>query len=310
LIKIGKFITGATIVDQEIGGVKYKMFLQPLNFINNKRLIIAALHSDEKIETEKKELPAHIAVWAITIALGVLLLLPWIKLYLLGKHDKIGFSDATQCVLVAKLLMSLLVLFFLKNILLGDADISTEPVKVLADTIRSSFEKEVDAAYLLTSKCDAILKKNKAFYDVINVGKDSLKNDTAKEDVFDKTTYKLNDPLKKSLDTIFKQGMNLKQFIEINWMDSLGNVKYNWTKYSSNNVHGNYKDRDYFKNISRNITITPNENDSISFTLSQVISRSDGSFRTIICKKSIPDSAVIKKIQQKKKIPPPIKERT
>ena len=73
LLKTGKAMTGANIIDQKVGGIAYKIFFQPINFFNDKKLIIAGLLSQKEMNAEKKQLPPGIAVLAITIGLGILL---------------------------------------------------------------------------------------------------------------------------------------------------------------------------------------------------------------------------------------------
>ena len=51
---------------------------------------------------------------AIIIALGILLFFPWIRIYFLGKYDRLTLGDAVESLLVAKFLMAVLFLFFFK----------------------------------------------------------------------------------------------------------------------------------------------------------------------------------------------------
>ena len=203
LLKTGKSMTGANIVKQKVGGVDYNIFFQPINF-SGKRLIVSGLLSQKKIDAEKKQLPAGVAILAITIALGLLLFLPWIKIYFQGKYDKVNLADAAESVIVAKLLMSLiLLLFFTYNYSFrrGTADSK----EVLAKAIDSAFTQEIDSAYNCLKTFDTIMYRDRMFYDIKNLTKDNIQY-TRGENIYDARMYQdsLQNKNKDSLKNIGK----------------------------------------------------------------------------------------------------------
>lgn len=281
LLKTGDGMTGANIIKQKVGGIDYQIFFQPLNFFSSGKLLVAGLISQKKLDAEKKQLPAGIVVLAITIALGILLFLPWIKIYFQGKYDKIDFKDATASVVVAKLLASLIVLFFFTYNYSFRPNYNTDSKQTLAHEINNAFNTEINSAYVCLNKfdslinCDSLLRN-----DITNLGTPEIKYTT--KSIFDNSYDSL--PKKDSLKNLCDQ----LNYYELNWLDKNGTLIYGWTISSINNIHANYKDRSYFKNIYNGNTITlPVAPDSIPVALDQIVSRTSGTFRTIISKKSL-----------------------
>ncbi len=282
LLTTGKNMTGANIIKQKVGGVDYQIFLQPINFFSNGRLIIAGLLSQKTIDAEKKQLPAGVIILAIIIALGILLFLPWIKIYFQGKYDKIDMKDAAASAVVAKLLISLVVLLCFTYNNPFKPDIEEDSKNFLADTIASSFTREIDAAFMCLQNFDTVACSHKMFYDVKNLGKNSAKYKTG-ENIFSGEYHDDTLGILKSLTCSIN-------YSEVNWLDSNGFLKYGWTTANQNNIHANYNYRPYFKKIQDGNTTLLNIKPYTSFVLDQVISRTSGSFRTIISKRSCLDT--------------------
>ncbi len=293
LLKTGKAMTGANIIKQKVGGVDYQIFFQPINLFNG-RIVVAGLLSQDKINTEKKQLPTGVVMLSISIALGILLFLPWIKIYFQGKYDKINLRDAAQSVVVTKLLMSLIVLlFFTYNTAYRKC--CEDSKQLLADTISTAFEKEIEMADKSLMKFDTIIHNNKMFYDVVNLKKNNVKF-ARNGDIFSSNNYK--DLLQKDSE-IKNIGQGL-QYIEVNWLDNTGRLKYGWVTASQNNLHASYQDRDYFKNVLKDNTISLDTAPDTHFVIDQVISRTTGAFKTTIAKESQLDT--LKDAQHRAKV--------
>ncbi|HEX5151239.1 MAG TPA: hypothetical protein VFW07_07310 [Parafilimonas sp.] len=299
LLKTGKAMTGANLIDQKIGGIDYKIFFQPISFYSGKKLIVAGLLSQKQFNAQKKQLPPGLAVLTITIGIGLLLFLPWIKIYFQGKYDKVNLRDAAESVIVAKLLMTLIVsLFFIYNYPFRK-DNEKHSKKVLANNIGAAFRKELETADSCLEKIDLFIFQDTMFYDIKNLGKkkalrlnENKGGTIQRENVFDTGNYVALDSTKNSIINNIFQNLD---YYEINWLDSSnGRVKYSWTKSAQNNIHANYKDRSYFKNVLTNKTISLGKDSADPVALAQLISRTSGTFRTIISKKSRLDSISIK----------------
>lgn len=326
LLQIKRGLTGATITSQKVGGVDYKMFLQPIYLTGKEKWIIAGLHSLEKYDKEKKELPAGITLLLIAAALGVLLFIPWIKIYFMGKNDRLKLMDVGRSVLVAKFLMALLVFFFFRyNYVFRNNENNIHSKQVIADKISAAFINQVDSANAVLNKLDSIMYKQGLFTDIkdirdpliqikfadttLNKEKDDFGITGKKNEPFkiraekdfrksgtkytDSTDYlKISDRwIKPELDSSFLKNA----FIEINWLNYSGWVKYNWSPNKYNNIPASYNYRNYFKNVIKDKKIQPTKNSGKDlFYLDQLISRTSGQFSSIISKKSLVTNDTIK----------------
>jgi hypothetical protein len=278
LLRLGQWMTGAGVIDQQVGGVAYKMFLQPINLFGRDRLIVAGLHSKKKFDAERKQLPPDKMMLAIIIALGILLFFPWIRIYFLGKYDRLTLGDAVESLLVAKFLMAVLFLFFVKYSFISRSP-DAAPRKVLSGKISGAFHNEIESAYKYLGRFDSAMSHERLTGNIINLGKNDIKKSTSNSSF---------NPMYGALGATEGKGLNdlYKQFgvIELNWMDSTGNILYNWTTGEHNSAPGNYGNRDYFKDISKGRVIRPDT--SMAFTLEPVISWTNGEFMTVICRRS------------------------
>ena len=281
LLKISNGLTGASIIDEKIGGENYKMFLQPVSFGNN-RWIVAGLHSMEKYKADKRHLPWGIVLFLLIIALGLFLFIPVLKIFNLGNNDRLRVYDAIELVIIIKLLMSLLFFCFFRLYELQEKT-DTNSEEILAKKISSAFSDEIKQAYKNLDSFDLFIRHNTLLQNNIrNLGTESL---TA-GDFWANT--------ESSVDTNLKNKLNLLASKlskpEINWLDNTGAVKYTWITGKYNNPPANFKYRDYFQMVVNNRTFRVDED---TFYVDQVISRTSGSFRTIISKHSTFDSTVI-----------------
>jgi hypothetical protein len=277
LLATGKNLTGANILQQKVGGIDYQIFMQPINFFSNGRLIIAGLISRKTMDAEKKQLPTGVVIFAIIIALGILLFLPWIKIYFQGKYDKITLRDAAASAVVAKLLISLVVLLCFTYNMPFKHDTEEDSKNFLADTIANSFKKEINSAFNCLQYFDTLAYNHRMLYNVKKIGEDHFYKQTG-SDIFSEKYDKV--------DTIRLNNCPIS-YTEVNWLDSTGFLKYGWTKASYNNIPANYSYRPYFKNLIDSNTITLSIGPDVPVVLDQIVSTTSGAFRTVISKPSV-----------------------
>ncbi|MDB5285835.1 MAG: hypothetical protein JWR05_784 [Mucilaginibacter sp.] len=279
LLKIDNRLTGASVIDEKIGGEDYKIFLQPVSFQKYK-LIIAALHSTKKYNAEKRHLPWQFVLSLLILAIGLLLFIPLIKISFVGKDDRLRLFDAIEMVIVLKLLMSLLFFCFFR-LYNNSGGAWTESKQILAQKIGSSFTNEVANTNKYLNSFDTLIRDDSILrQDIKNLGEPQVS--LAKQD----TQHALTDKLKDTLNSLSSHFLTP----ELNWLDQKGFVKYNWFYSDFNNPHANYRDRNYFKNVKQNKTYVLNKD---TFFLAQVVSRTSGLFRTIMSKHSSLDSTFI-----------------
>jgi hypothetical protein len=255
LLQINKGITGASIIDQKVGGEDYKIFLQPVSFGGNNKWIIAGLHSVKKYNAEKRQLPPKLVLFLIIIAFGLLLFIPWKKIYNIGSNDRLRPFDAGESALVAKLFMSLLFFCFFWFYKFWEHS-ATHSKKILAAKIDWAFNKDVIEAYKSLVSFDSLIYNDSILQnDIGNLGGEIMVGNVFKKESRNRLSH-IDIPLKNKLDSLYKAF----PVIELNWLDSRGTVKYNWTISENNFPHANYKSRDYFKNT---IALIPHQKKAI-----------------------------------------------
>ncbi len=114
LLEVKSKISSPGMRSLSIGGTDYKVFSQPVTTMNGDTWLIAGLVSSKNYQQEKNQLPLWIILLLLTAAIGIIVSIPWIKLYHMGNKDKLTVTDGIATILVAMVLMSLLFFVLLK----------------------------------------------------------------------------------------------------------------------------------------------------------------------------------------------------
>ena len=256
-----------------IGGADYKVFSQPVGFSGDRQWIIVGLINGKNYNKEKYQLPVWVVLLLLTAAIGMIVSLPWIKLYHMGNKDKLTVTDGVASVLVSMLLMSLLFfMFFNQNLYVNDCRASTS-ANALANHISRAFRSELSTAYKTLDKFD--IEYNGIRDDIKNLGKDSLTfrnyQDTTCKAILNAGTKKI------SVDQVY-------------WLDKSGEEISNWTTDTTFTPKSNLSSREYFKRVSHNNLYKFNDT---ALYVDQIISRTSGVFTSVIAKKSTGNNAVV-----------------
>ncbi len=272
-------IKGADILTREIGGTVYQLFLQPVNFTSGSKLIISGLLTNEKYQYEKKQLPSGVVQLLIIVALGIIILLPTIKLYHMGSQDRLTLFDGISAVIIAMLLMSLLFFILFKYNVQFRQSKTSDSKDVLATKIVSAFNHEIQANYKILSDLDLLAATSKNFHkDMGEIGKDDSLSKASKN----------NTKLRGSINAILKQNNFRKgDFNQVYWLDQTGEELFKWDSLKYNGPHGNFGQRNYVKNILAKKAYLLKVNKTEPYYLDQVISWTTGVFTTVISRKSV-----------------------
>ena len=271
LLNVKNKITTPGLRSIQIGETDYKVFSQPVYTYTNNKWIITGLLRNSEYQQEKNQLPLWALLLLITVAVTMLVSLPWIKLYHMGNKDRLTTVDGIESLLVAMVLMSLLFFVFFKyridlktnllpysfskakgSVLFSGDSYSRD---VLATKITNAFEGEVNLGYNLLSSFDAI--HNDGDKSVSLLGKGTSK-----------------------YDTLFKKYANSISLKQVYWMDHHGSEKTNLTIDSNNDPKGHYNERNYFK-LANSYKMSDHR-----FFLDQIFSFTTGTFRSVISKKT------------------------
>ena len=299
----------------ETGGEKYLAFLHPCGYNHKNDRIIAGLLKQETFDKEKRQLPESMVTTILFIALFSFLLLPVIRLALMGKKERIRFFDLFTGYFSFLLLVPVIILVFFwnKQHFLPQGESRNNSKKVLADQISRSLNNEIDSTYALLDKIDSLHSSDTilAFLDSVNVRHlNHDKNDSALAHYFDKKKGPDSFHIDKAvhnLDSHLKNDRTRYIYAEyVFWMDSTsGKEIANWA-FEEDPPRGNYKDRDYFKNARDNNVISLNNNPKKNFAIEPVISRTDGKFKFVIAKKSWKNGWIVACISRLRSVMNPV----
>jgi hypothetical protein len=267
-------MSASSIRDFSIGGKDYKLFLQPVQFTSEKEWVIGGLLSDKRYQAERKQLPSGAILFLFTLAVLLIVAIPWIKLFHMGGQDRLTILDGAFSILVSMLIVSVLFLTFFKYNLPFRTDNSPDSKKNLADSISIAFKKEIDSTHKMLTKHDAILRDLKTF------AQDIIYEDGAFRNMAGHMLQKPTQVLTLARDS------SIKHFF---WLRANGDEIFKWTRDNLMPPHANYRIRKYFKNVIEKRTYSlPSLNDTTKFYLDQVMSWTSGEFTSVL---SIPSSA-------------------
>lgn len=279
LLSVSKGIQSSLIRDISVGGVEYKIFLQPLNFDATHKWVMAGLLSKSRYAAESKKLPTAIILLLVTIAITIIVAFPWIKIFQMGHNNLLTLTDATSSISVSILLMSLLFFIFFRynKFYKHNSDDKPNCEKVIADNIAKAFHAELIKGYDQLYNFDTVMfnrsdtsipEKLKLNRDIVWIDS-SLHRDSTIKNIF--------------LDT--------GSFVKILWIDTSARERFSWLNTGRPETHVyNLWPRDYYKNIKNGKPMYLDGDLGKPFYLDQVVSRTDGVFRTIIAKKSVAKS--------------------
>lgn len=269
-------ISSSLVVNHNISGTDYKMFLQSISLNAKSELVVTGLLSNSRYQQEKNRLPTTIILLLVTILFTIIVAFPWIKLYQMGSKDRLTLTDGISSMFISMLLMSLLFFIFFKYNLPLRSGETKDSKAILANGISTAFKKEIELAYTKINVFDSLIKATSTLQtkDIIHLGKNTSFSD-------DENT--LADPLKKNINAISK-GLSINQVF---WLDGSGHETNNWSIDAANAPHGYYNHREYFKNIINQRSYLLNNNNNKPYYLEQVTSWTTGVFTTVI---SIPSS--------------------
>ncbi|HRH61144.1 MAG TPA: cache domain-containing protein, partial [Chitinophagaceae bacterium] len=282
LLNMRNGVASAVIRNQEISGMDYRMFLQPVGFDSSNEWIIAGLVTESRYQLEKNKVPPGTVLLLITIALGIVLAFPWIKIYMVGYNDRLTFRDYVSCLLVSMLIIGIAFFVLFRYNTSTRYDDTPNAKENLAASIKKSFTAEVTDAYKELNAYDSLFTADKRF-----------RNDMQNLDSISKLT--VGDPYKSTPyhDTVIANKIDIVRkccaSVNINqvyWLNNNGEEIYNWDKRFMNGPHGKFDTRGYFLNAKNNTTYSLNGDTARKLYIEPVMSWSTGAFRTVISKRS------------------------
>ncbi|WP_207426611.1 cache domain-containing protein [Pedobacter sp. SYSU D00535] len=253
-----------------LSGTDYKVFSQQLH-ISVDSLTLTGLLREKNYQYLKNKLPENITLLLLTLAIALVLFLPWIKLYQMGSKDRLTVADGAACLSVSMLLMSLLFFAFLKyNAVFRHApENSGQPLRNLAASVQQSFQKELLAAVGALKGLDSERQRDSVLQKL------SVAADTAGSLAIESRAK----PLRRKLDSLEKKGVDINQVF---WLDFNGNEINSWTAERQIAPPNNLSKREYFRRIIKANTYFLSDNSGQPYYLDQILSLTSGKFTSVI----------------------------
>jgi hypothetical protein len=295
-------VYSSRIIKIETGGEKYLAFLHPCGYNRKNERIIAGLLKEDIFTREKQQLPEKMVTGILFIALFTFLLLPVIRLTLMGKKERIRLYDVFGTYFSFLLLIPVVILlvFWNKSRLTPNNSTAKESKEVLANQISQSILSEVDSAYELLFTIDTLHAKDSALKKIGEFNIRYLGHPKGKKPTIHdlKDTINNNDPILANavsrLDTIISTKLTYNATHYVSWIkiDS-GREIASWA-FGEDPPRGIYKEREYFKNArDGNELIFLDSAAQRHCVIQPLVSRTDGKFKFVIAKKSLADTLIV-----------------
>jgi hypothetical protein len=271
----------------------YRFFYFPFKN-KNENLSLAGLYDNEKFSEEKKSVNSETIAWICLVLIFLLIMLPFIKLQILGKRERLGYEDLLGVSFSGIAFFSIIIIGFLviySQIKFNQKDRLGELQNSIYLSVINEMKTESEfLEHLINKKNELKGAKSKK---IIVIDSSSIKSSVATI-LFD------------SADSNYSTSMNKYNAELIFKVNGDGSVESTWEKVKDFTywkpgkvITSNLRDRNYFKVLSKRFQNNENEwayedfqsHDKINdFIVEPLISRSSGKL-SLSMVGIIPDSA-------------------
>ncbi len=135
--------------DHTIPGVPYQVYLKPLTFSRDQRLVLCGLVDAKRFSTEKTRIPATLILVIVLVTLFIFFSLPTLKLLLMSRIEQLEIRDVYLSFFGILLVTALLVLASLDlfQFFFVDREKEKEHLEDLNEEIREALFEEIDSIY-------------------------------------------------------------------------------------------------------------------------------------------------------------------
>ena len=276
-----------TIHDVTIEGTPSKLFVYPLQ-LGQERIILAGIIDQASYKKGYNTIPFNMAVLIGILVLLLFIHLPILKVYVLGKKERIRGFDI-RMIIGTYFIAAFLIFFLFSRIFLNHVQSmhNFTRLKDLSEQVEKSFTAEIDNVCRQLRQWDtsgAIWTSHPdAFYRL-------LKKDTSIEQ--NRRTDTSSPADRHLIDSLFNLAPHTYPYADyVYWIDSSGKWVATWNTKKRFNKSDLLvvKDRAYFNDfIGFNILTFPHTDPPDSFTIQPTLSRLDGEYTINIVAPSHP----------------------
>lgn len=270
----------AGIKDITIKGVEYKMFYYPFK-LGNAHFQLCGFISADAYLNKLQQVPVNF-IYPIVIALVlIIILLPIVKFYLIGKDEHVKYSDFILGVLSFVAGTATLTLIIIQVLLLWGAEIRTKGyLENISAQIDSSFTKELTLAYKQLDDLDSLVYK---LPDIsLRQKSGTLKNFNV--------SWQVKNYFQQQCSDASRCYYNYNR---VSWVDAAGNQIIKGNMDRDTPVYTNVAARNYFKVLKNNEGFFLPAIPAARLGFEPVNSWTNGDFSIIISRKSRLDKEYI-----------------
>jgi len=246
------------IVDIKMENEDYKMFVRPFS-ISKEKMYICGLLKSSSYNTRLSQIPVGFIYPIVIALLMIVVLLPLIKFYAMGRNEQVNYSDFVLGTISFFAGAAALSIIIIQVLLVVSASYRAEAnLKTISTELSNNFINETTSAWEELGGIDKFI---------------SNKNDTNVNVSAGIQEYFDNHPRKKD---------SYYYFDRVSWVDPFGQQKKKGDREDSSNVLVNVTDRKYFTMLANGGGYPVPGHPGEKFGMEAVKSLSNGSYTIVI----------------------------
>ena len=294
LLQISNGAASSNQRELTLAGTHYKLFILPVQFFKGHHWVIAGLLKTANLNAESHHLSGNVIEVLVIVVLLLFFLLPWIKVMLMGKSERIKMEDVAFAYICSMLLVSFIFFFSFKynlpfrpssNVIAkeqSDSPATNDSKIFIANTLIKNFHDELSEVYDQLVRFDKLrnevpeIKNIKSLCDVDSDLHRGLQFGTGEE-------WKQQTAFDTSL---IRNSITYRSFQNAYWLDETGNEIAAWSNENAPPPN-NYAHRDYFRKIRKKEFYFLDGNPQKKFFFEPIHSLNDREFKVAL---SIPSA--------------------
>ena len=267
-----KYIEAPAIINLDIEGIAYKMFLLPFKLKpgDTETYVLAGIMTNEAYGSFIQSIPLTLLLSLAVLLVIVLLALPFLKVFFLSPDETITITDVRNIIVVIFIIPFFITLACSTTWLyLFRANWTTNVLQQIQNDVNRNFYNEIKSSYTQLKAYDSIIINAATVFDTGNKNRTVIPVTLKRKDI--------------ELKDIIFYPHTYKNFNSLHWMNDKGNDIAAWTLI--NRIPPTYfrvYDRDYFKDVryyrSRVLPPAFDSTGKDSFSIQPVLSRLTGEY--------------------------------
>lgn len=221
-----------------VQGKSYMVFTYPIKF-GQEKLLLCGLLPARVFNARVNYIPDSFLYGVVIVLIIILISLPFVKLYLMGKEERLGFSDLLLTIAALFVGVTMVTLVIIHWLLLeGSYARTRDDLKYLSDRIDTSFQKEKDGIRKQLITLDAAMDNR------LKKIRDTVPGDTTLND----NIFIYESDKRSSTGKILFDTRTYSYFDRVVWADFTGQQKIKGERKGDNKpIFINIRERQYYR---------------------------------------------------------------